>query len=85
MGLAAELDAHRIVDLGCEMELLISDLAAPGRQVVGVDPAPAMLALARRKPAAGQVKWVEGDAGALGAPEAELLVMTGNVAQVFLV
>jgi ubiquinone/menaquinone biosynthesis C-methylase UbiE len=85
LGLAAELDAHRIIDLGCGTGLLTSELAAPGRQEGRVDPAPAMLALARRKPAAGRVEWVEGDAAALGIPEADLLVKTGNVAQVFLV
>jgi SAM-dependent methyltransferase len=84
LGLAAELDAHRIIDLGCGTGLLTSELAAPGRQVVGVDPAPPMLALARQKPAVGRVEWVEGDASVLGTPEADLLVMTGNVAQVFL-
>jgi SAM-dependent methyltransferase len=52
--------------------------------VIGVDPAPAMLAVARRQPGAERVRWVEGDAGALGTPAADLVIMTGNVAQVFL-
>jgi SAM-dependent methyltransferase len=84
LSLAAELDAHRILDLGCGTGLLTRELATPGRQVIGVDPAPAMLAFARRQPGAERVQWVEGDARALGTPEADLLVMTGNVAQVFL-
>ncbi len=84
LGLATELGSHRILDLGCGTGLLTRELATPGRQVVGVDPAPAMLALARWQPGAGRVQWVEGDASALGTPEADLLVMTGNVAQVFL-
>lgn len=82
--LAAELNAHRIIDLGCGTGLLTRELAVDGRQAVGVDPAPAMLAVARQKPGAERVQWVEGDAGALAAPEADLVLMTGNVAQIFL-
>ena len=84
LGLAAEIGAQRIVDLGCGTGLLTLELAAAGREVTGVDPAAAMLAFARRQPGAERVRWVEGDAGALGTPGADLLVMTGNVAQVFL-
>ncbi len=82
--LAADLDARMILDLGCGTGLLTRELAGDGRRVVGVDPSPAMLAVARRQPGADQVQWVEGDASALGTPAADLLLMTGNVAQVFL-
>jgi SAM-dependent methyltransferase len=83
--LAAELDARWILDLGCGTGLLTRELAAvEGRHVTGVDPAPAMLAVARRQPGAERVQWVKGGASMLGTPEADLVVMTGNVAQVFL-
>lgn len=83
--LATDLNAYQILDLGCGTGLLTRELAAvDDRYVIGVDPAPAMLAVARRQPGADRVLWVEGDATALGTPEADLVVMTGNVAQVFL-
>jgi SAM-dependent methyltransferase len=82
--LATDLDARTILDLGCGTGLLTREFATAGRQVIGVDPAPAMLAIARRAPDAGRVRWVEGDASTLGTPGADLLTMTGNVAQVFL-
>jgi SAM-dependent methyltransferase len=82
--LAADLDARTILDLGCGTGLLTRELAVDGRRVIGIDPAPAMLAVAHRRPGADRVQWVEGDSGALGKPEADLAIMTGNVAQVFL-
>ncbi|MBV9787285.1 MAG: class I SAM-dependent methyltransferase [Chloroflexi bacterium] len=84
LGLAADLAARTILDLGCGTGLLTRELATDDRVVIGVDPSAAMLAYARRQPGAERVQWIEGDSGALGTPEADLLVMTGNVAQVFL-
>jgi SAM-dependent methyltransferase len=90
LALATELGAHRILDLGCGTGVLTRELAAvDGRYVIGVDPASAMLAIARRPPDAERVHWIEGDATALGTLQSEmaavdLVVMTGNVAQVFL-
>jgi SAM-dependent methyltransferase len=82
--LAAELDARTIIELGCGTGRLTLDLVGDGRQVIGVDPAVAMLTIARQKPGAERVQWVEGDSSALGTPAADLAIMTGNVAQVFL-
>src|SRR5258707_7700131 len=82
--LAADLAAHRILDLGCGTGLLTRELAVSDRQVVGVDPSSAMLAVARRQTDADRVQWVEGDASALGTPGADLGVMPGKRAEVFL-
>lgn len=71
--LAMDLRARRILDLGCGTDLLTRELAIAGREVIGVDPAPMMLAYARRRPGADRVQWIEGDAGALGRAEADLV------------
>ena len=83
LNLATELEARRILDLGCGTGVLAREFAGPGREVTGIDPAPAMLSFARQQPGAEQVRWIEGDSTSLGKPDADLLVMTGNVAQVF--
>lgn len=85
--LACGLGARRILDLGCGTGLLTRELAVDGREVIGVDPSAAMLAVARAQVNAERVRWVEGDAHALSIPEntaLDLVLMTGNVAQVFL-
>ncbi|ROR90877.1 class I SAM-dependent methyltransferase [Nocardioides aurantiacus] len=82
--LARELEARDVVDLGCGTGALALLLAASGCRVVGVDPAAASLEVARTKPGAGQVRWVLGDASTLPHDRADLVTMTGNVAQVFL-
>lgn len=84
LALADELQAKRIIDLGCGTGLLTCELAMGDREVFGVDPSPAMLAVAREKPGAERVTWIVGDASALGQRNVDLVVMTGNVAQVFL-
>lgn len=55
--LGAERAARRIIDLGCGTGTLTCELALSGHEVIGVDPAPAMLAVARK---------TRGRAGALG-------------------
>ena len=82
--LIAELGARSVVDVGCGTGSLACRLAALDVDVVGVDPAEASLDVARRKPAASGVEWIHGDAESLIGRHADLAVMTGNVAQVFL-
>lgn len=75
-----------VVDVGCGTGTFAVRLAGLGYSVVGVDPAGASLAVARGKPCAEAVTWIEGDATALSGlkPGADAAFMTGNVAQVFL-
>jgi SAM-dependent methyltransferase len=84
LDIACELGADRVLDVGCGTGCLAVLLAESGRMVVGVDPAEASLEVARAKDAAARVTWVRGDATAVPAFGADLAVMTGNVAQVFL-
>ncbi len=82
--IADERGARLVLDVGCGTGSLAVLLAAHGHAVVGVDPAEASLEVARRKEGAAKVRWIHGDATALPALDADLAVMTGNVAQVFL-
>lgn len=84
LNLANELNAEKIIDLGCGTGLLTRELASTKRSVIGVDPSSAMLDYAQRQPNAENVTWIEGDANTLRQSQADLVVMTGNVAQVFL-
>jgi len=83
--IAEEVSASSVVDIGCGTGSLAIRLAGSGRPVVGVDPAGASLDVARAKPLAERITWVHGDATALAGRgvAADLAVMTGNVAQVF--
>ena len=83
-GVAAEVGARAAVDIGCGTGDLACLLAAAGCDVIGVDPAGAMLDVARRKAGAERVRWVHGVAGDLPDLQVDLVTMTGNVAQVFL-
>jgi SAM-dependent methyltransferase len=83
LNLAAELGAERVLDIGCGTGCLAVLLAGNGRTVVGVDPARASLEIAKAKDEAAAITWIHGDATKAPAADADLAVMTGNVAQVF--
>jgi SAM-dependent methyltransferase len=83
VGIAAETGARTVLDLGCGTGELAIRLAERGIDVTGVDPAAASLAVAQRKPGSGAVRWVHGDATTLPPLGADLAVLTGNAAQVF--
>ena len=84
LDLAARLSAASIIDIGCGTGLLTFELAKRGHDVIGVEPASAMLDVARRRPYARDVRWIEGDTSRLGGVQADLAIMTGHVAQFFL-
>jgi SAM-dependent methyltransferase len=84
LGIAGELGARRVLDIGCGTGTLAVLLAGSGRTVVAADPAAASLEVARSKDAAGRVTWIHADAAAVPPCGADLALMTGNVAQAFL-
>lgn len=81
--LAHELDAARVLDLGCGTGVLARLLAGRGHTVVAVDPDPDMLRVARGKPGAERVDWRLGYSEDADTASVDLAVMTGHVAQIF--
>jgi SAM-dependent methyltransferase len=82
LDLAAPRPGSVILDVGCGTGLLATQLAQRGHAVTGVDPAPAMLGVARGRPGGELVRWIEGDAASLEETGADLALMTGHVAQI---
>jgi SAM-dependent methyltransferase len=79
--IAADLDAHEVLDVGCGTGTFALLLASRGLAVTGVDPAAASLDVARAKAGAARVRWIRGDATSLPPLQVDLATMTGNVAQ----
>ncbi len=74
-----------ILDLGCGTGLLCDAYAALGHDVTGVDPAPAMLDVARRKPHGARIEWVQATARTFRSDRLyDLIIMTGHAFQVLL-
>lgn len=77
-------DAGSVLDLGCGTGQLAAALA-DRRSVTGVDPAPAMLDIARRRAGGQRVDWVEADARTVRlARRFDVVLLTGHAFQVFL-
>lgn len=80
--IVSELGASRVLDLGCGTGTLAILLARSGLDVVAVDPAGAMLDVARAKPGAERVRWIHGDATSVPHDlRVDVVTCTGNAAQ----
>ena len=84
LGIAEELGARRVLDVGCGTGTFALLLAPRGFEVTGVDPALASLEVERAKPGGDRVRWIHGDATSLPPLQVELATMTGNVARAIL-
>lgn len=75
--------ATSVLDLGCGTGIFLAGLDV--RRRTGVDPAGAMLRIARTRPGAEAVAWIEADARGLDLGQRfDLVVLTGHAFQVFL-
>ncbi len=84
VAIAGELGARSVLDIGCGTGVFACLLSDARLDVTGVDPAGAMLEIARAKPGADRVRWIHGVLTDLPPMQVDLATMTGNVAQVFL-
>lgn len=76
--------ARSVLDLGCGTGLLATAMGE-GRDVWGVDPAAAMLDVARGRNGGSSVTWVEADARTIRLDRRfDLVLMTGHAFQCFL-
>jgi SAM-dependent methyltransferase len=82
--LSQGVNGFAVLDIGCGTGALGAELAGDGYQVTGVDPSAAMLGVARTRPGADRVTWILGHADSAPEAIADLVVMTGHVAQYFL-
>lgn len=74
-----------ILDLGCGTGLLADAYARHKNAVTGVDPAQAMLAVARQKPFGDQIEWVQSPAQSYNSQKRfDLIIMTGHAFQVLM-
>lgn len=76
--------AKRVLDLGCGTGVLSARLAE-NADVVAVDPASAMLDIARRRYHGLNIEWIEGDARNIRlGHKFDFIVLSGHAFQVFL-
>lgn len=79
-----KLNAKKIADLGCGTGRLTTHFAKAGYQITAIDPNGEAIQYAKSKKYPGDVTWIVGDSTNLQANAFDTVIMTANVAQVFL-
>lgn len=76
--------AKKIADLGCGTGRVTIELAKAGYEVTGIDPNEEAVLRAQIKDNAQSVSWIIGDSQDLTTNAYDAVIMTANVAQVFI-
>ena len=84
MELLSNINVKKIADLGCGTGRLTIQFAKKGCDITAIDPNEEAIAVARLKQGAEQIQWIVGDSSDLPTNSFDLVIMTANVAQVFL-
>ena len=83
--LSLELSAHSVLDIGRGTGSLANLLDDHKIKFIGLEPAQSTLDFAQTKSNTKSIEWILGDVSALPSSlKVDLVIMTGNVAQVFI-
>ncbi|MFD1927784.1 class I SAM-dependent methyltransferase [Sporosarcina siberiensis] len=84
LGLLNKINAEKIADSGCGTGRLTTHFAKAGYHITAIDPNIEAIEYAKSKEYQDVVTWIVGDSTNLQTNEFDAVIMTANVAQVFL-
>ncbi|WP_062106097.1 class I SAM-dependent methyltransferase [Bacillus niameyensis] len=84
LALLKKLNIKKLADLGCGTGRLTSHFAKVGYHITAVDPNEEAIEYAKSKEYPSEVSWIVGDSSNLKSNAFDAVIMTANVAQVFL-
>lgn len=82
--LLQKLNVKEVADLGCGTGRLTTHFAKAGYNIKAIDPNEEAIEYAMKKESPGEVSWIVGDSSKLQTNKFDAVIMTANVAQVFL-
>lgn len=84
LALLKKLNVKKIADLGCGTGRLTTHFSKAGYSITAIDPNEEAIKFAKDKEVPGEVTWIVGDSKNLQPNSFDAVIMTANVAQVFL-